>query len=199
MVTPGRAPDAARLESVRSHRDWLDFTIDPERLLRIVLMSGDDETTPDRLLRKLVRNRTAAAAGATPAWVDLKALREEARRRYVASVDVPCVTPAELLRRRGWPAGSVDVLAVDTEGTDADVVGAWLDAAPEFRPTLLVWEHVHVGRAAREALLARLAALGYDCKHTGECPPNVVCVADTVCLLRSHHLGGDAPTPRLGT
>ena len=91
---------------------------------------------------------------------------------------VPCLTPAALLRQRGpWHPQSVDVLMVDTEGMDAEVVSAWMNSSKSFRPSLVVYEHTHLSRTERKAMLARLGALGYTCdvSHPQKW-------ADTICL-----------------
>jgi len=84
---------------------------------------------------------------------------------YVNTLQVRCVTPAELLRAASLPTKRLDVLVVDAEGFDADIVEAFLDSA-EFRPALL-WFEVHIAKYRPEyrphlrRVLAKLVRAGY--------------------------------------
>ena len=133
---------------------------DPDRLREMVRNRGDESVG---VAFRFAKNKTLARSMAGwPPSVDRDALREAVRQKFVAKVNVPCLTPNSILRRGAWSALSVDVLMVDTEGMDAEVVRAWM-ATPGFRPSLLVYEHTHLAKRKKKALLGELGGLGYNC------------------------------------
>ena len=76
----------------------------------------------------------------------------------LVSTPVPCLTLASLLERHG--IDRLDLIAVDTEGHDAVVVGQ-VDLE-RVRPRLILYEHYHLGEEERDACRGRLEAAGYE-------------------------------------
>jgi FkbM family methyltransferase len=83
--------------------------------------------------------------------------------RHIRQMEVPCLSLASLLRRSG--VQRLDLLHVDAEGYDFEVIQS-LDF-DTVTPGIIVFEHGHVSRAAREAGLAFLAERGYRVVHEG--------------------------------
>ncbi|HEX6116167.1 MAG TPA: FkbM family methyltransferase [Solirubrobacterales bacterium] len=72
--------------------------------------------------------------------------------------EVPCETFEGLCRRNGIER--IDLLAIDTEGSDAAILRqADIEAR---RPRLVVYEHYHLSAADRDGCRDRLAGLGYE-------------------------------------
>ena len=90
----------------------------------------------------------------------------EARLR---TAELPCVTFATLLERNGLDR--VDLVLVDTEGSDARIVRGL--GLAERRPRLLVYEHFHLGPEERAECAAYVRAQGYETMEEG---------FDTYCL-----------------
>jgi len=108
------------------------------------------------------------------AGVGLVVGRENASR-YVGALDVPCLTPSDLLRNVSIPPSALDVLVVDAEGSDVGIVQAFFDAAA--RPRLIFFE-IDTARYHEKAqtrkLLAQLVRSGYHvycCGCGGYFPP----------------------------
>ena len=72
-------------------------------------------------------------------------------------IEVPCVTFDELCLRHGLD--DVDLVHIDTEGYDWEVVQ--LIDLDRWHPTALLYEHVHLAPADRDACAAHLEAHGY--------------------------------------
>jgi FkbM family methyltransferase len=81
------------------------------------------------------------------------------RNRYddfsMHSIDVPCMTFAQLVQ----DVDQIDVLQVDTEGHDGAIL-AQVDFA-RWSPTVVQYEHSHLGVDERKATEERLVAHGY--------------------------------------
>jgi FkbM family methyltransferase len=77
--------------------------------------------------------------------------------RRVVTIDVPCMTFETLCRNHG--VGRIDVLVIDTEGYDWEVLRQ-VDLV-ERRPTVLVYEHLHLPAAVRERAHTLLREAGY--------------------------------------
>jgi len=59
--------------------------------------------------------------------------------KLIVGVDVPCHTPASLLRLTGMQASEVDFLFVDAEGYDAEILTLF-DELPDFAPAAIIFE-----------------------------------------------------------
>jgi FkbM family methyltransferase len=87
----------------------------------------------------------------------------------LVEAEVPCLTYRSLLERHR--VARVDLVVIDTEGSDWDIVRTLpLDAD---RPRLLVYEHFHLRSEDRRACLAHVRAAGYETMEEG---------FDTFCL-----------------
>jgi FkbM family methyltransferase len=75
----------------------------------------------------------------------------------VVRAEVACCTFSTLWRNHPLPR--VDLVHVDAEGSD-DQILAQIDLA-QLRPTILLYEHQHLGKSQRETVLARLHDHGY--------------------------------------
>lgn len=102
---------------------------------------------------------------------------------YVGALDVPCLTPGDLLRNVSIPPSALDVLVVDAEGSDVGIVQAFVDATA--RPRLILFE-IDTARYHEKAqtrrLLAQLVRSGYQvycCGCGGYFPPGFRKRADT--------------------
>jgi FkbM family methyltransferase len=87
----------------------------------------------------------------------------------IVRVQVPTLTFASLLERHGLD--HVDLLAIDTEGYDAEILKA-IDFS-RTPPRLVIYEHYHLDRDEQRATVERLVDAGYDTIHEG---------FDTFCL-----------------
>lgn len=76
----------------------------------------------------------------------------------LVSTPVRCLTLASLFERHGLDR--LDLIAVDTEGHDAVVVGQ-VDLE-RLRPRLILYEHYHLDAGERAACRARLETAGYE-------------------------------------
>lgn len=76
----------------------------------------------------------------------------------VRSTDVPCVTFATLCTRNGFD--HVDLVLIDTEGYDRDVLE--LIDFDRFRPSVVIFEHLHLDDDAREACRSLLERHGFQ-------------------------------------
>ena len=72
-------------------------------------------------------------------------------------IEVPCLTFDDLCRKHGLEG--LDLVHIDTEGYDWEVVQ--LIDLDRWRPTAVLYEHVHLAPADRDACAAHLAAHGY--------------------------------------
>ena len=72
--------------------------------------------------------------------------------------EVPCVTFETLCERNS--VERIDLLAIDTEGSDAAILRQ-ADIAAR-RPRLVLYEHYHLSPAERDDTRDRLAGLGYE-------------------------------------
>lgn len=139
-------------------------------------------------LRELYHLARTDDAG-LPQWYDaLGSFRKDVvlkHKRYIPDIEdriqaleVPCLTFDSLCRKHG--VTTIDVIQVDTEGYDYEIVKL-LDLARR-RPTLVMFEHLHLDAATRQACLDHVAEHGYDTLHNG---------MDTLCLrmagLSSRH------------
>jgi len=82
--------------------------------------------------------------------------------QYIDSIEVPCMTPLQLLAENGSPLGYpaiVDVLMIDAEGLDGQLVQAFLGVG--VRPALLVFEQKHLPPAELRSVRDALTALGF--------------------------------------
>lgn len=84
-------------------------------------------------------------------------LVEDIEERLV-SVDLPCVTFTTLCERNGLD--HVDLVQIDTEGYDREILE--LIDYERFAPSLVIFEHLHLDREARDACRALLAGHGFD-------------------------------------
>ena len=78
-------------------------------------------------------------------------------RRLVSST-VPSLTFASLCAKHG--VEHIDIVQTDTEGYDFEVLK--LIDLDHWRPGLIMYEHVHLGEADREAARSMLATHGYE-------------------------------------
>ncbi len=93
-------------------------------------------------------------------------------QRRLVRTEVPSMTFASLCRKHG--VRRVDLLAVDTEGYDAEVLRSvdW----GTYRPRLVVYEHYHLAAVERMACRAAMERRGYATMEEG---------FDTWCLERT--------------
>ncbi len=82
----------------------------------------------------------------------------DVERRITAS-EVRCLTLRSLCRKHA--VERIDLLLVDTEGHD-DVILRQLDFE-RLRPRLIIYEHLHLTRARRDACRELLEHAGYEC------------------------------------
>ena len=96
------------------------------------------------------------------------------RQLYSANLEVanvPCARPEHILPTAraisssssgggGGGSNMVDVLVVDVEGEDDRVVARYLELAGGVPPYVLVYEHVHLRKPRKAALVARLERAG---------------------------------------
>ncbi|HET6963620.1 MAG TPA: FkbM family methyltransferase [Acidimicrobiales bacterium] len=87
----------------------------------------------------------------------------------IASVEVPCLTFGTICTRNG--VERVDLVQIDTEGYDYEVIK--LIDLERYAPKLLMFEHLHLAPADREACMAHLRSHGYE---------DISDSMDTVCL-----------------
>jgi FkbM family methyltransferase len=87
---------------------------------------------------------------------------------WVHPIEVPCKTIRQVAGE--VEAKCIDVLAVDTEGMDAEIVNSALDDG--YRPEVVCWEHLHLAAKVNESLIQRCEALGYEAVSDTN---NVVC------------------------
>jgi FkbM family methyltransferase len=88
--------------------------------------------------------------------------------KWVRPIEVPCKTIEQVASETGLK--DLDILAVDTEGMDAEIVNNALDGG--YRPEVICWEHRHLSHEANTDLIHRCEALGY---HVQNDTNNVVC------------------------
>jgi hypothetical protein len=79
---------------------------------------------------------------------------------FIKKIQVPCWTPPTLLSTANLQAQQVDLLVTDTEGFDAHIVKAFM-RQPGFNPSLIIYEHKHLGGAAQGDVKALLQQRGY--------------------------------------
>lgn len=104
-----------------------------------------------------------------PSWYDaigsfsreavLAHLPAESRHaERIVETEVSCMTFASLCQKHGF--GELDLIAIDTEGYDAEVLAQIdLDA---LRPRLVIYEHYHLPRDVRNRCRERVEAAGYE-------------------------------------
>lgn len=81
----------------------------------------------------------------------------------IIETQVPALTFESLCQRHGLE--QVDLVAIDTEGYDGRILGAFPFA--RYRPRLILYEHFHLGPQERAATLEHLHANGYDTIEEG--------------------------------
>jgi len=89
----------------------------------------------------------------------LAGLSDEQWEAYLEDVGVPCITPAGLLAELRVAPGDVAYVLVDAEGSDQEIVGAFLDL-PGFAPSMLMYEKSCYYTDCMD-LMGRLSSLGY--------------------------------------
>jgi len=87
---------------------------------------------------------------------------------WVKPIEVRCKTVRELVQEAGVQC--IDVLAVDTEGMDAEIVNNALDQG--YRPEVICWEHLHLSPETNGDLVRRCEDLGYEVMSDTN---NIVC------------------------
>lgn len=103
-----------------------------------------------------------------PRWYDaLGSFRREVLAKHVSRIpdiesriremQVPCLSFDSLCRKHG--VSRVDVLHMDVEGYDWQLMQS-IDLE-RWRPTVVIFEHIHLDAASYEACRARLEQLGY--------------------------------------
>jgi len=116
-----------------------------------------------------------------PPWYDaLASLRKDVILKHekfihdieqrVATMQVPCLTFNSLCVKHG--VSSADLIQIDTEGYDYEIIKQ-IDLS-RLRPKLLMFEHLHMDTATRQACVSYLHAQGYEFLSNG---------MDTLCLL----------------
>ena len=86
--------------------------------------------------------------------------------QWISSLTVPCKNIKQLIQENG--SSSIDILAVDTEGMDAEIVNNALDEG--FRPAIICFEHLHLTVNEVESLLDRSKKYGYKSfRDTNNC------------------------------
>lgn len=121
-----------------------------------------------------LRDTTDAGRPGLPIWFDALGTLDRdvllAHRRFIPDIEervveiqVPCVTFDSLARRNG--VERIDVLHTDTEGSDLEI----LRSVPfdRFRPTLVVFESVHLPPPAREVAADLMQQVDYECFEYG--------------------------------
>ena len=92
----------------------------------------------------------------------------------VVETRVPCLTFDSLCQKHGLDA--VDLLSIDTEGHDYEIL-RHIDLR-RHAPVLVIYEHFHLDREAREACRRMMQQSGYDTMEEGY---------DTWCLRAGAH------------
>lgn len=87
----------------------------------------------------------------------------------IASVEVPCLTFETICSRNA--VETIDLVQIDTEGYDYEVIK--LIDLERYGPKLLMFEHLHLTPADRDACMAHLRSNGYE---------DISDSMDTVCL-----------------
>ncbi len=106
-------------------------------------------------------------------WVTLMCERfgdilPEDPNQWVRSIEVHCKTVVQVALEAG--VERIDVLAVDTEGMDAEIVNHALDAG--CQPEIICWEHLHLPEKVNGRLVRRCEGLGYKVSRDTN---NMVC------------------------
>lgn len=86
-------------------------------------------------------------------------LLKRAPAREVQSYSVPCWTIATLLANSGTGATTIDLLQIDTEGSDYDIIQS-IDYR-HMKPTIVRYEHLLMSRRQKNACIALLASHSY--------------------------------------
>lgn len=78
---------------------------------------------------------------------------------YIAEESVECISTETLLRRAG--IGKVDWLQIDTEGFDFEIIKMFNIGVT--RPTVIVYENIHLSSSDRQNCINHLKTNGYVC------------------------------------
>jgi FkbM family methyltransferase len=189
------ANDGEQRDPLRAHiadRGWSGVMVEPvpyvfERLqanyeghprvrLENVAIADTDGTRPLYYLPQSTDDQL-------PQWYDaLASFRPEVILKHdwaipdvaerLSSIDVKCWTFDTLYRTAGLD--HLDVVQIDTEGFDFEVIK--LIDLEKYAPTLLMFEHLHLGEEERAACLDHVRRHGYEDLSDG---------MDTVCLRRA--------------
>jgi len=79
---------------------------------------------------------------------------------FIQEISVPCWTPSHLMGLDGFKPEQIDFLLVDAEGFDDKVVSAFMRQL-EFRPSLIIYEYIHLTKSAEQRLNHLLHERGY--------------------------------------
>lgn len=78
----------------------------------------------------------------------------------IESVDIPCYSLLEALKKLGWEDNAVDVIQVDTEGMDDLVI--YECSISEIKPSIINFEHSHLSSSSYKNLCKMLHENGYS-------------------------------------
>jgi FkbM family methyltransferase len=174
-------------------REWSGVMVEPvpyvfERLRRnygdLGRVAFENAAIADRDGRTAfyhLREVDPGARDRVPSWYDgIGSLSRETvlgHRRLIPDIDerivrseVPCLTFESLCRRHD--VESIDLLAIDVEGYDAEILRT-IDLATR-RPRLIVYEHFHLDPDERFACRTEVEERGYETMEEG---------FDTWCLI----------------
>ncbi len=101
------------------------------------------------------------------ATLDEARIRKFARKNklehYLEEVEVPCITPAQLLRQHA--VKRIDLLQIDVEGHEFEILRGFIDAG--ILPTIVNLEFLHLTPDERIATQRLLVQEGYSYVYTG--------------------------------
>jgi FkbM family methyltransferase len=93
---------------------------------------------------------------------------------YVEELTVPAKAPKDILALGGMEAKDVDLLKVDVEGFDAVCVQAFM-AVPNFKPTVIMFETMHLSTDDAQTTRELLEAREYDCQIKKGVSEDLIC------------------------
>jgi FkbM family methyltransferase len=88
---------------------------------------------------------------------------------WIRIIEVPCKTISQLAKET--EIDTIDILAVDTEGMDAEIVNNALDAG--YLPEIICFEHLHLSSEVVESLLDRCSKNSYESSRDLN---NIICI-----------------------
>jgi FkbM family methyltransferase len=155
-------PLYARTKGILVLNAALDYTDGSKPIYKISVSNSRWATGLTSFNRKILEE--AVKSG----YIDRQAKKEgaplpEDKNEYITEESVECISTQTLLKRAGIK--KTDWLQIDTEGFDFEIIKIFYIAVT--KPTVIVYENLHLSHSTREECISYLSLNGYASQDYG--------------------------------